>query len=188
MVAIGSFLPDVDSSSALPFRIVFYSLGIIAAVATLIWTTNNYSPSWEIIPYLNNHPTLNFKTIVIIGLPLIAFFTVRFILGSIFKKFTKHRGIFHSIPMTLISVLGALTLFKTFSNFNDNTQLLLSISLGIGFISHLVLDEIYATMNFNGKRFHPNKNLGTALKFWSSSLKITTLTYIILFILFKLNF
>ena len=188
MVAIGSFLPDVDSDSALPFRIVFYSLGIILAIFTLVWVTNNYSNSWEVIPYLNNNPDLNLKTILIVGLPLLAFFATRFILGSTFKKFTKHRGIFHSIPMAIISILLTLTLLKNFSNFDSNIQLILSLSMGVGFLSHLILDEIYSTINFNGKKFHPNKNFGTALKYWSNSLKITLLTYFILFILFKINF
>jgi len=165
-ISIGSFLPDVDSDSSIPFKIVFYTFSIILSIFTIFWTINNYP----------NQPLL------IISLPLATFIIVRFVFGSIFKKFTHHRGIFHSVPMAIVSILGTLLILQNCSHFASTEQLLLSIGVGIGFISHLILDEIYAATNFNGKKFRPNKNLGSALKFWSSSLPITLLVYIIIFI------
>ncbi len=166
-VSIGSFLPDIDSDSSTPFRIVFYTLSIIFAFFALVLSLEYY-PN---------------QLIFIIGIPLITFVIIRFVIGIIFKKFTHHRGIFHSVPMAIISILSTLLILKTFSQFTPDACLTLSIAIGIGFVSHLILDEIYAAINFNGKKFLPNKNLGTALKFWSSSLPITLLAYIIIFIL-----
>ncbi len=165
--SIGSFLPDIDSDSSIPFRIVFYALSIIFAFFALALSLEYY-PN---------------QLIFIIGIPLITFVIIRFVIGAIFKKFTHHRGIFHSVPMAIISILSTLLILKTFSQFTPDECLALSIAIGIGFVSHLILDEIYAAINFNGKKFRPNKNLGTALKFWSSSLPITLLVYIIIFFL-----
>ena len=169
-VSIGSFLPDVDSDSSTPFKIIFYTLGVICAFFAMTSSIQHY-PN---------------QLIFIIGIPLAIFIIVRFALGTIFKKFTHHRGIFHSIPMAIISILTTLLILKTFSQFTTNEQSILSIAVGIGFISHLILDELYAAINFNGKKFRPNKNLGTALKFWSSSLPITLSAYIIIFFLLYL--
>lgn len=168
-VGVGSFLPDVDSDSSVPFRIVFYALGITFAIFAIFWTIAHY-PN---------------QLLFIIGLPLATFIIVRFVLGSIFKKFTHHRGIFHSIPMAIVVTLSTLLVLQNYSHFTNSEQILLSIAIGIGFIGHLILDEIYAATNFNGKKFHPNKNLGSAIKLWSNSLPITFIVYIIIFILFN---
>lgn len=171
-VGIGSFLPDVDSDSSTPFKIVFYTLGITCAIFIIFWAINNY-PN---------------QLLFIIGLPIITFMIVRFILGSIFKKFTHHRGIFHSIPMAIVAILGTLLVLQNYSHFTNSEQLLLSVAIGIGFIGHLILDEIYAATNLNGNRFRPNKNLGSALKLWSSSLPITFIVYILILILVGATF
>jgi len=171
-VAVGSLLPDLDSDSALPFKIVFYLFGIISSIITFLWSLNNYPEDW----------------LFLIGLPLISFIAVRFILGRIFQKFTHHRGIFHSIPMAIVSILGTLTILKKIPNFTNTEITILSTAIGIGFLSHLILDEIYAAVNFNGKKFRPSKSLGSALKFWSKSPPITLLVYFIILILFVINF
>ena len=171
-ISIGSFLPDIDSDSSIPFRIVFYTLSIISAFFIFLWTLHNYP----------NQPLL------ITTIPIITFLIVRFIFGWIFKRFTHHRGIFHSVPMALIATSSTFLLLQKFTHLTTNEHFLLSIGLGIGFVSHLILDEIYAATNFNGKKFHPNKSLGSSLKLWSSSFPITLITYFFLFILLKMCF
>ncbi len=170
-VAIGSFLPDVDSDSSLPFKIVFNFLGIMSAFLFLVWL------------FLNSYPTN-----ALILMPLGTFLIVRFVFGYIFKKFTRHRGIFHSIPMAIISILLPLFLLNNLSNFSYQVNFLLSVSVGIGFFSHLILDELYAFINFSGKKFSPNKSLGSALKLYSNSLLSTFFTYLAIFILVYLIF
>lgn len=171
LVSIGSFLPDVDSDSSISFKIIFYFLGIITAFFSLTWLI------------LNSYTIVN-----LILIPFGIFLIIRFAFGYIFKKFTRHRGIFHSIPMAIISILLLLLLLNNFSNFDYYINFLLSVSIGIGFISHLILDELYAFINFNGKRFSPNKNLGSALKLWSNSKPITFFTYLTIFILIYIIF
>jgi len=170
-ISVGSFLPDVDSDSSAPFKIVFYSLGIIFSIFAILWTTSNY-PN---------------QLFIIIVVPISTFFIIRFVLGTIFKKFTHHRGIFHSIPMAAVSILSTLFVLQKCHHFTELQNLLLAVGVGVGFIGHLILDEIYAATNFNGKKFRPNKNLGSALKFWSHSLPMTLFVYIIIFILFSVT-
>jgi len=170
-IAIGSFLPDVDSDSSTPFKIVFYAISTIFSILTILWTTTHY-PN---------------QLFIVIGLPIVVFFIIRFVFGAIFKKFTHHRGIFHSIPMAFVFSLLTLLALQTFSHFTQFQNMILSVCISIGFIGHLVLDEIYAATNFNGTKFHPNKNLGSALKFWSHSIPITFIVYIIIFILLSIT-
>jgi hypothetical protein len=169
-ISIGSILPDIDSDSSIPFRIIFYILaGITSFFAFLMLHHQNlYTPLINII------------------ISTFIFLFIRFVLGAIFKKFTHHRGIFHSIPMAIIFVLITIHALNIFTTINFQSQFIISIALGIGFISHLILDEIYSAINFNGKKFHPNKNLGSALKLWSHSVLITLTTYLILIILLYL--
>jgi hypothetical protein len=49
----------------------------------------------------------------------------------------------------------------------------------IGFLSHLVLDELYR-VDFTGAKIHLNRYAGSALKFASASWSATGLTYLLL--------
>ena len=49
----------------------------------------------------------------------------------------------------------------------------------IGFLSHLVLDELYS-VDFTGARLKLNKFAGSAVKFWSPSWPATLVCYAIL--------
>ena len=57
----------------------------------------------------------------------------------------------------------------------------------IGFLSHLLLDEIYS-VDFSGLKPKLNKYAGSALKFASPSRKATGLTYLLLLALGFLAF
>jgi hypothetical protein len=64
----------------------------------------------------------------------------------------------------------------------------LSLSLTIGFLLHLVLDEIWAATNFHGTPFIPNKAFGSALKLYSHSRTTNIFTYACLVILIIGNY
>jgi membrane-bound metal-dependent hydrolase YbcI (DUF457 family) len=171
-ISIGSFLPDIDSDSSTPFKIVFYTLATICSFLSLHWMIEQYPNQW----------------LLIMTIPILIFIIIRFLIGYIFKKFTHHRGIFHSIPMAILMSLSILVFLKIFSELSPNHQLIISIAVGIGFISHLILDELYSLININGEKFYPNKNLGSALKLWSNSIPITLLVYSLIFILLYILF
>jgi len=167
---IGSFSPDLDSDSGTPFDIVFnlfaFTGGGVAFYyglqqARLPWTY------WLIIP------------------PAVVVF-IRYGVGNIFQKFTTHRGIFHSIPATLIVMFGTPVLLQTFP-LPVNDVAAIAFSVGAGFLSHLILDEIYATVNFEGLKFKPKKSLGSALALTGSSKNVTLAAYVILVALIVYN-
>jgi hypothetical protein len=65
---------------------------------------------------------------------------------------------------------------------NLNARLYLAVGTMIGFLSHLVLDELYS-IDFMGVTVRLNKYAGSALKFTSPSWTATVATYAILLLL-----
>jgi hypothetical protein len=63
----------------------------------------------------------------------------------------------------------------------------LSLSVGLGFLSHLALDELNSAVNFDGKSLGPKKSFGTALTLISPSALATTGAYVLLCVLVYLN-
>ena len=167
---IGSFLPDLDSDSGTPFDIVFdlfaFTGGCIAFLHALQKTHLPWM-YWILIP------------------PAVVIF-IRYGLGAIFQKFTAHRGIFHSIPAALIATLGTATLLSSFA-LPAHDLAAIAVSVGAGYLSHLILDEVYAAVNFEGHKFAPKKSLGTALNLFAPSKKVTIAAYALLIALIVYN-
>jgi len=166
---IGSFLPDVDSDSGYPVRILFGTYALIFAG----------------IAFFVAYNAVNENIAVAFIAPLITFLIVNFVFPPLFKKYTKHRGMFHSVPAIFISFF-IVFLFLNFFNIPLIDRFLMSLGVGIGYFSHLLLDEIFSTNVLTGK-IKPKKSLGTALKFKTHSKTINTVTYLILLILFLLS-
>ena len=78
---------------------------------------------------------------------------IRYGISELFKRYTVHRGMFHSIPAMLIAGLAVFLMTRTA---NKEPELLLERlylagAVMLGFLSHLVLDEIYA-VDFMGAK------------------------------------
>jgi membrane-bound metal-dependent hydrolase YbcI (DUF457 family) len=86
---------------------------------------------------------------------------------------TVHRGMFHSIPAMLIA---GLVVFLAYHSENDFTRLALAVGTMLGFLSHLVLDEL-CSVDFMGVTVTLNKFAGSALKFVSPSWMATLVCY-----------
>ena len=167
---IGSFLPDLDSDSGIPFKIVFGIFALLSGAATFVFLYED-----------------NSDLKIAIGISFVVILFVRFIVGNIFKKLTHHRGIFHSVPALLISF--SLVLFLT-NKFQMELiyKILIPFSVALGFLTHLLLDEFISFTNFSGRPFRPKKSLGSALEIISNSKFATLLAYSILAILVYLNY
>ncbi len=88
--------------------------------------------------------------------PVASIIIVKLFFEVIFKRLTNHRGIFHPISALLILTLLTLFIASNFKSLYLSEILLISSSTGLGFLSHLILDEIYSTVNLNGTLFdHP---------------------------------
>jgi membrane-bound metal-dependent hydrolase YbcI (DUF457 family) len=160
---VGSLLPDLDSDSGIPFYTLFGLItlltGGVALYATLLVEPGNVR--------------------MLIGVPIVVMVLVWFVGGGMFKVLTNHRGMMHSIPAALIA--GALGYIAAVSLQHEQyDSLMIAIALSIGYVSHLVLDELHAGVNLDGTLFRPKQSLGSALKFFSSSRFVNLCTYVTL--------
>ena len=156
--AVGGMLPDLDSDSGVPVREMS---GLAAAVVPLF-----------LVPRLVT-AGMSYDGILaaLVGLYLF----IRYGMCWLFKTVTVHRGMFHSIPCM---VVFGLIVYLEYEGELKN-RLLLAGGVMLGFLSHLVLDELWA-VNLMGFKVRLNKYAGSALKFFSPSWPATVITYLIL--------
>jgi hypothetical protein len=88
----------------------------------------------------------------------------------------------HSSPA---AVIAGLATFMVCLSSDVEIRLFKSWAVVLGFISHLVLDEIYA-VNWEGKLPTTKKSFGTALKFWGKDRLPNMVTYAKLIVLIVL--
>jgi membrane-bound metal-dependent hydrolase YbcI (DUF457 family) len=160
LTTLGGMLPDLDSDSGVPVRELF---GVSAAVAPFLLYKSVYERC--------QHSTE--QTIAILAA---VYLFIRYGLSTVFKHLSVHRGMFHSIPALLIAGLGT---YLAYPSDNIRLRLFLAGAVMLGFLSHLVLDEIYS-VDFMGVRLHLNKYAGSAVKFVSQSWPATIATYLLL--------
>lgn len=178
---IGSLIPDIDLKTSTPSKIFKTFIYILSYFFSFGYMYSNKE-------YLIEQMNLDWIIINII------FILITLILATILVKFfqnqMRHRGIIHSIPFALFSsiilfeILHLFNLNINISNFKFN-ELLISILYLTGFMTHLILDEIYS-VDFRGKKI--KKSFGTALKLFDKKNYYGTLIYYILIILYFKDF
>lgn len=166
----GSFLPDLDSDTGTPVQIIFSFFALIAAAFIFYALYKNGEKS----------------TKVIIGFPVAGYLFFYYVLGSIFKKYTKHRGIFHSFPAFFMVLFAGIFTASRYGMLPLHA-VITGISAGAGYLCHLVLDEIYSTVYIDGNPFKKKKSRESTLKFFSSSRKATVTVYILTAFFFFLD-
>lgn len=165
VAVLGSFLPDVDSDSGLPFHLVFGTATVSVAGAALLVMLDS-SDDWRMIA----------------GVTLFVLVFTWIVVGGVIKRFTKHRGIFHSIPAAAIATLGTFLVAER-AGLALAPSVIIGVGMGAGYIAHLVLDELHAGITLDGIPFNPKSSLGSALKFFSSSGGVNLATYSLLSVL-----
>ncbi len=160
LTTLGGLLPDLDSDSGVPVRELF---GVSAAVAPFLLFRRVYAECGQSIE----------QTLVVLAA---VYILIRYVLAHIFKRFSVHRGMFHSIPALLIA---GLTTYLLYPNDDVRLRTFLAGAVMLGFLSHLILDEIYS-VDFMGARLQLNKYAGSAVKFVSKSWPATLTTYLLL--------
>ena len=156
LCSVAGMLPDLDSNSGIPQR------EMLCFVSVLV-------------------PTLMLRRLEVLGLDRemmvfiagLLYVFIRFGIGWVFKRFTKHRGMWHSIPAALIAGLAT---FMVCLSPELHVRVFKSWAVVLGFVSHLVLDEIYA-VDWNGNTIRVKKSFGTAMKWFSASTYANVSTY-----------
>lgn len=148
LCSVSGMLPDLDSDSGVPIREMF---AFVAAVVPMLMVDRFQRLGWS--------PEL----IVLAG--GLIYVAIRFGVSEIFKRYTVHRGMWHSIPA---AILASLLAFLATSSSELATQIFKSTAVFAGFMSHLLLDEIWSIEVKRG-RLRFKKSFGTAMKLWSGT-------------------
>jgi LexA-binding, inner membrane-associated putative hydrolase len=156
LCGFAGMLPDLDSDYGVPLR---EAMSFVAATIP-VFLVNRFESL-----------QLSRETIIIIAIGLYLF--VRFGIGTMIRKFTVHRGMFHSIPAML--TFGGITYLLT-SGWPTNERMMMAGGVMGGFFSHLLLDEIYA-VEFKTGRWRTKKSFGTAMKLWGGNSKSNFAAY-----------
>jgi membrane-bound metal-dependent hydrolase YbcI (DUF457 family) len=156
LCGFAGMLPDLDSDYGVPLREAMS----FAAATIPVFMVNRFESL-----------QLSREAIIIIAIGLYLF--VRFGIGTMIRKFTVHRGMFHSIPAML--TFGGIAYLLT-GGFPSNERYMMAGGVMGGFFSHLLLDEIYA-VEFKAGRWRTKKSFGTAMKLWGGNGKSNVAAY-----------
>jgi membrane-bound metal-dependent hydrolase YbcI (DUF457 family) len=156
LCSIAGILPDLDSDSGKPVREL---TAFSAAVIPMLMMERLRAMG------------MSAESMVLAGGCVYLF--IRFGLGEILKRYTVHRGMWHSIPAALTAAMIA-ALIVSGTDFEQRFFKVVAVLLG--YLTHLTLDEIYSIEMRRG-RLRLKKSFGTALKFWSGSRWANVSTY-----------
>jgi hypothetical protein len=141
----GGLLPDIDSNNSKSISIAFTIISFLITILIIFFKSSTYS----II-----------EMIIVGGM---VFYTIRFGLIGVFRKVSKHRGMFHSIPVALIWGVATAILMNLFFGLDELVSWIYGFMMSFGYIIHLILDEIYS-VDLANRRL--KKSSGTAFKFF----------------------
>ncbi|MFT5527931.1 MAG: hypothetical protein ACI9G1_001746 [Pirellulaceae bacterium] len=156
LCSLAGIIPDLDSDSGKPVREIFAAA---AAMAPLMLA--------------DRFRQLGFDHEYIVMAGLLLYLIIRFGVSAIFKRYTVHRGMWHSIPAC--ATTGLLTYLMVY-NHSEQVRFYLTGASVLGFLVHLTLDEIWS-IEFKGIKIRLKSSSGTALKFYSKSAWANFSTY-----------
>lgn len=156
LCSAAGMLPDLDSGSGIPQREMLAFLSVFVPMLMM--------PRFQELSLLPEHMVLAAGVLYLL---------IRFGVGGLFKRYAKHRGMWHSIPAALIA--GMITFLVSFSGTTE-IRIFKAWAVVMGFLSHLILDEIYS-VDWQGKKIRVKRSFGTALKLFGKSPILNMLTY-----------
>ncbi len=161
LCAVSGMLPDLDSDSGIPLR----ETSMFAAA---------------VIPMLmiDRFRDLGLSHEAMALAAMLIYIAIRFVAVEFFKRYTVHRGMWHSIPAAVSAGLLAYLVMPCPS---ESIRIYKSAAVVVGFMTHLVMDEIWSIDVSRG--FRLKKSFGTALKFFSNNPLANVSVYAKLFIL-----
>ncbi len=143
---IGGLLPDVDSAHSTAIKVGFNVLSLLMTIFLIFNKSSSYSIMEMVL----------MSTIVFAG--------IRYCLLELFRKLSKHRGMFHSMPVALLWGIAVAILMDLFFGLSSLISWVYGFMVSFGYLIHLTLDEIYS-VDLGNRRI--KRSLGTALKFYS---------------------
>ena len=166
LCSVSGMLPDVDSNAGVPLR---ESMAFAAAVVPMMLVDRLQHLGWTT------------ESIVLTG--AFVYLLIRFVVADCLRKYTVHRGMFHSLPAAVI--VGELAFLL--ASGDVELRIYKAGAVALGYLSHLLLDELSA-IHFKRGRLRLKRSFGTAMKlfgrkWWpnlSTYAKLAILTYVVL--------
>lgn len=166
LCSVSGMLPDLDSDSGRPLR---EATTLAAAVIPMLMVERFQRMGWG--------P----ENMVLAA--AVVYLLIRFGLTEIFRRFTVHRGMWHSIPAAC--VVGMIA-FLVMASEDITVRMFKTLAVVMGFMSHLILDEIWS-IDFRRGQYRFKTSFGSALKFWGKDrwsnvttyLKVVGLSYLV---------
>ena len=147
LCAVSGMLPDLDSDSGIPLR---ETSMFVAAIAPMLM--------------IDRFRDLGLSHEAMALAAMLVYLAIRFVAVEFFKRYTVHRGMWHSIPAAVSAGLLAYLIMPCPS---ESVRVYKSMAVVLGFMVHLVMDEIWSIDIRRG--FRLKKSFGTALKFFGGS-------------------
>lgn len=149
LCSVSGMLPDLDSDSGIPLRET--TMFLAALVPTLL---------------IDRFRAMGLSTEAMAVAAMLIYLGIRFVVVEVFKRYTVHRGMWHSIPAAASAGLIAYLVCPSTS---EGVRVYKSMAVVTGFLVHLILDEIWS-IDFKRGRFRLKRSFGTALKFFDNDL------------------
>ncbi len=159
LTSLGGLLPDLDHPTGTQLKGFTGILAVLASVA--VW--HKLAAKTPDLPF-----ELHLIAVVIV------YIFVRHWMRDVLARTMVHRGIMHSFPCC--AVWGAAT-YLYYPSDSQLIRLIMCTSVTLGFLSHLVLDEMFS-VDISNTRI--KRSFGSAMKFWAPSLSATFAMYVLL--------
>lgn len=144
--ALGGLLPDIDASNSRPVKLLFNVLALMGVAAALHVFKDRYPP----------YPLLA----ILAG----SYLFIRYGIFALFNALTIHRGVFHSVLAAVFFALLMTCISYHFLHRDALHAWLNGFFIALGFIVHLLLDELYSVDVSNARM---KSSFGTAFKLFS---------------------
>ncbi|MDX1464859.1 MAG: metal-dependent hydrolase [Halomonas sp.] len=143
LTAFGGILPDIDADNSYAIRLIFTLLAVLSVVVGALLLQEWLGPGGLIVACGGLY----------IG--------VRYVLSAVFKRFSVHRGIWHSLLASLLC--GLATTVASYQWLSQEAWMAWAqgLALVLGTLIHLLLDELYS-VDLVGTRI--KRSFGTAFK------------------------
>ena len=141
---LGGLLPDVDSAHSTSIKVGFNVLSLLMTIMLIFVKSSTYS--------------LIEMTIV----ASLVFVGIRYAFLEFFRKISKHRGMFHTVPVAVIWGIVVASMCQWFFDLNSLVSWVYGFMITWGYLVHLILDETYS-VDLGNRRM--KKSSGTAFKF-----------------------
>ncbi len=145
LCSVAGMLPDLDSDTGVPLRETTLFLSAVIPIL-MVDRFRDMGLSHEAMALA----------------AMLIYILIRFVVVEFFRRYTVHRGMWHSIPAALIACVGTYLITPSPS---EAIRVYKSLAVLAGFLTHLILDEIWS-LDFSARGMRVKKSFGTALKFF----------------------